>query len=173
MLAGTETALRQFISNFNRKFILGKVVHGSGTLRFFGINFIQHEDYTVSIHADDKLTSIKLYPTSHSRCRAVEEPINEIEGKAFMSINSSIWWLGITASPLCCFYSFYLQQKIYSCQVSTISSQLNALRILKKHGTLSKSIRLSSSEAAEYRLVAFADANHTQIQVSYAIWSEW
>ena len=95
----------------NDKFELGEVVHGTDKLCYYGMNLIQNEDYTVSILANDKIQLIKPYPISIIRRRQCDEKVNEVELKSFTSINASIGWLGITASPLCSFYAGLLQQK--------------------------------------------------------------
>ena len=100
LLTGTDESLRQFVTDFHQKFKLGEVVHGPGTLRFYGLNLIQDTDYSVSIHADDKLNAIEPYPISRTRRRQIDDQMNDIEKKAFMSINASSGWLGITVSPL-------------------------------------------------------------------------
>lgn len=53
-----------------------------------------------------------------------------------MFVNSSVGWLGISASPFCSFYSSYLQQKLPSAKVSTLIPQSNAMRTLKKLSTV-------------------------------------
>ena len=159
-MTGTDTALRQFINAFNLHFKLGEVVHGPGTLRFFGMNIIQNEDYSISIHADDKLKQLEPFPISRSRRRQVDDKMNDIEKKSFMSINASIGWLGTNASILCSFYSFHLQQKIADCHVSALISQFSALRTLKKHGTLTTFAPVQYPNN-DLTIVAFSDASHS------------
>lgn len=69
-----------------------------------------------------------------------------------MSINSSIGRQGIILPSA----------KIDSCHVYAFLSQFNALMILKKHGTPSILIRLASSKASEYTLIASANAVRTK-----------
>ena len=47
LLTGTDPALRKFITEFNAKFKLGEILHGPGTLRFYGMNIIQNSDWSV------------------------------------------------------------------------------------------------------------------------------
>lgn len=60
-MTGTDTALRDFIATLNNKLTLGEVVHGPGTLRFFGMNIIQNDDYSISIHPDSKINQLEPY----------------------------------------------------------------------------------------------------------------
>lgn len=53
--------------------------------------------------------------------------IHSIENGAFVSINSSLGWIGIVMSPLCSFYSSYIQQKSPDIKVSHIIEQTNIL----------------------------------------------
>lgn len=52
-----------------------------------------------------------------------------------MSINSSIRWIGISASPFCAFYSIHLQQLLPDARVAVFITQKYALRAVKKLGT--------------------------------------
>lgn len=86
-------------------------MRGPGTIRYFGINIIQHEDFTVTVHGDDELKALGTYPTSCTRRRNYLEPLKLLELKSFATINSSTYWLGITVAPFCsllqvCFISF-------------------------------------------------------------------
>lgn len=103
-LTSTDEALRDFIISFNEKFKPGDVVHGPGTIRFYGTTISQDEDYSVSIHADDKLNKLEPYPISHSRRRQSDEKKNDLERKPFMSINVSIGWLVTNVSLYCSLY---------------------------------------------------------------------
>lgn len=162
LLTGVDSEMRSFIINYNNKYKLGEVVSGPGNLRFYGLNITQEEDFSVSIHADDKLVSIEPYPISRTRRSQIDENMNDIERKAFMSINASIGWLGITVSPLCSFVSSYLQQKMGHCRISALSSQFSALKTLKKHGTQTKYIGDMPMGRTQCTLVAFADASHSK-----------
>lgn len=61
---GNDDEMRKFISEFNDQFELGEVVNVPDKLLNFGINLIQDDDYTISIHANDKLHLIEPYPIS-------------------------------------------------------------------------------------------------------------
>lgn len=78
-----------------------------------------------------------------------------------MTINAFIGWFGITAYPLCCFYSSYLQQKGDRSQVSALVDQFTSPRTLKKYGTWSfypTTKRINDGVTS----VKFAYASHTK-----------
>lgn len=85
--------------------------------------------------------------------------MSDIEKKDFTSINASFGWLGISVFPLCLFISSFIQQKICGRRISALLSQFTALRLLKKHETLTKYWGLVYS--TQLTLEAFADASHT------------
>lgn len=57
----TNCALRNFIFLFNNHFKLKEVVQDAGTLRFFGMNTNQNDDYSISIHVDEKFNQLEAY----------------------------------------------------------------------------------------------------------------
>lgn len=158
ILAGVEEHANNFIKKFNSRFKLGKIIHGPGRLRFYGLNAIQHEEYSCSIDGDDKLNVLEPYLLSRVRRKQTESRLTMVERSAFMSLNSSLGWLGISASPFCSFCSSYLQQKLTDGLVSALISQTNALRSLKRLGTSIHFPRQSSSQHFTLSAVVFADA---------------
>jgi len=78
-----------------------------------------------------------------------------------MSINSSLGWLGIAASPFCAFYASYLQQKLPNACVSSLVSQVNALRLLKKLGSRIFFPRPEDGKKESVSIAVFADAGRT------------
>lgn len=48
----------------NERIFLGKVTTGSGTLRYYGLNMSQSDDYSICVDADDKLDSFTSLPLS-------------------------------------------------------------------------------------------------------------
>lgn len=163
LLTGMDSVLRRFLTDFNSKFKLGEVVHGPGSLRFYGNNIIQEEHFSVSIHSDDKLQSLEPYPLSRTRRRQIDERMDNVEKKAFLflSLNASIGCLDITAAPFCSLYASYLQQKISPCRVSALGLQYRALGTLKKHGTQMKYSPQSTKEKSDIAIVSFVDASHS------------
>lgn len=86
-----------------------------------------------------------------------------------MSINSSVSWLGTTVSPLCAFYSSHLQQKLPSCRVKALVTQINVLPDLKRFGTVTHYPCPKVDD--DIRIIAFADASHSPegSQICYMI----
>lgn len=136
LATGTDDDLRLFVTSFGNKFTLGEITNGPGRLRFFGLNIVQHEDLSCTSNGDEKLGAIEPYPLSRVRRRQYDEVMNAIERSAFMSVNASIGWLGITSSLLCAFHSSFLQKKLSNACVSSLMAQVNSLQVLKRHGTL-------------------------------------
>ena len=87
--------------------------------------------------------------------------INEIELKAFASINASIGWLGVTASPFCAQVSSYLQQLAPNATVKELILQANMLRKLKKIGTVASYKRPGAVDEQNISVVVFSDAGRT------------
>lgn len=134
LITGVKSYVDDFLVKFDMKFQFGSIVRGPGILKFYGMKIIQNEDFSLSIHADDKLNSLECYPLPRIRRRQVDSACTDVEKSSFMSVNSSLGWLGITASPLCMFYASHLQQMMPSVTVSSVMSQIKYLRLLKKCG---------------------------------------
>ena len=135
LITGVYKHVKAFLHGFNSKFALGTVVSGPGNLRFYGLNIVQDEDMSCSINAEDKLLALEQCPITRLRRQEHDSELNAVERSAFMSLNSSIGWLGIAASPFCAFYASHLQQKLPDARVSVLSLQANGLKVLKKLGT--------------------------------------
>lgn len=101
-------------------------------MRYFGLNINQDTEMDISIDGDDKLERLQPYELSRVRWENVNEKLNEIEMKAFASINASIGWLDVTASPFCAQVSSHLQQLAPNATVKELILQANLLRKLKK-----------------------------------------
>lgn len=72
LIAGVPESTKKFLSRFNSRFSFRTVVSGPGILKFYGLTIEQHEDFSSSIHADDKLNSIECFPLSRIRRRQVD-----------------------------------------------------------------------------------------------------
>lgn len=147
------------LTRLGSMFKLGPVSHGRGKIRFFGMNIIQFDYFSFQIEFDDKLEALEGYAITPVRHRQFDEQLNTIEKRTFMSLNSSISWLETVFLPLCAFYTSYLQQKLPDCQVKSLICQLNSLKTVKRHGTLTMYPELQSDII---NLVAFADASHSR-----------
>lgn len=122
-----------------------------------GLNAVQHEDYKYLLHGDEKLNDLEPYPLSQVRRTQTEFNMNMVEHAVFMSLNSSLGWLGISASPFCSFYLSHLRQELPDGGVSALKSQTNALRILKRFGTSVRFSRPPSPERFTLSSVVSAD----------------
>ena len=159
MLATGELSyVKSFISKFDNQFSLGTVNYGPGLLRFYGLNIRQHADFHCTIDGDEKLEALEPVPITRSRRREIDQPLNDIERSAFMSINASINWLGITASPICAFYSSHLQQRTPINNVGNLLLQSAVLRKLQKIGTQTCYPMPPSNKPVTVSAVVFADA---------------
>lgn len=116
-------------------FELGTISHGPGRLRINRINKFQNEDFICSIDAEEMLTDPERYPLTRFLRRETNFSLNAVQKSAFMSVNSSLGWLGLASSPFCAFYEIYLQQFIPAATVSVLILQSNALSTLNKLGT--------------------------------------
>ena len=80
------------------------------------------------IHRDSRLESSSCFPIDRRRRKQVTETLNAVELKAFLSVNSSIGWLGTNASLLCSFYSSWLQQRAPHPTVQDLIYPINVLK---------------------------------------------
>jgi len=85
-----------------------------------------------------------------------------MEKSAFASSNSSLGWIGTAASPLCSFYSSYLQQKAPGTKVCHLVEQINTIRKLKKLGTTISYPRPVDNQDYEMSILVFSDASRTE-----------
>ena len=157
LVTGLPEVVRAFLQKFNMRYKLGTVAHGPGRLRFYGMNIVQEDDFSSYIDADDKLASLETFPLTRLRRREVDSPLTTVEKASFMSLNSSLGWLGIAASPFCAFYASFLQQKLPNATVAALVSQANGLKLLKNLGTRISFPRPSSG-TKQVSIVVFADA---------------
>lgn len=171
LLTGTDDELAWFERAFGGVFKLGESETGPGRLRFYGLQIEQAEDFSCSVHADDKLQALEAYPLARVRRRQHEDKMNAVELASFRSVNSSISWLGTVCSPMCAFYASSLQQRLPSSTVHDLVAQQNALSLLKKHGTLTTYPTPPDIAKEAVNLVAFADASFKEdkSQLAYVI----
>ena len=146
-------------ATLNKKFELGTVTGGPGRMRFFDTNTVQSQDMTVATDADDKLNGLMEYALSCPGQKQFDQPINELERSLFASTNSSLGWIGTAASPFCSFYASYLQQKTPETKICHLVEQQNAVRKLKKLGTVINYPRPNDTLEYELSVLVFADAS--------------
>ena len=112
LFSGPRNFLEQIISKITSRYTLRTVVFGPGTFLYYGLTISQNEVFSCVIHADDKLNSYEPYPIDRNRRKMQEDDLNELELRNFRSINSSIGWRVISASPLCAFSPFIYSRKV-------------------------------------------------------------
>ena len=154
--------LKSVVNKISSKYKLGTIVYGPGNFRYNGLTISQDTDFIISIHADDKLEALQPYPIDRYRRKQMEEKLNAIELTSFRSLNSSISWIGVAASPFCSFASSYLQQKLPDTTVSDLVAQLNITRELKKLGSSLKFKRPCDKKLYSLSILVFADASRKE-----------
>lgn len=132
LLCSDAQVVDDVIHAIKNRFTLGTVVHGPSTLRFFGLNTIQYDDYSVTIDGDDKLNGFSMAHITRVQRRPLTKTFTTVKQKIFSSINSSFEWLGITASSFCAKVFSLYQQEAPSATISTLRNQLFRLVQLQK-----------------------------------------
>ena len=169
LFAGETPVVNKIVQAIESRYQLRTVVRGPGRFLFFGLRIEQDENFDITVDADQKLDALEAFPISRARRKNGTHHLNSIEQKAFNSLNSSLGWLGIAASPLCSFYSSYLQQRAPTATVSDLISQINYLRVLKKTGTAIHFALPEGTRSAQASIMVFSDAgrkfDHGQLSV--------
>lgn len=161
IVAGEPREIEKIQTGFEEQFNRCSVSHGPVALRFYGLNVSQDEGFNVNIDGNDKLEALEPYPlTRHSR-RSQNDNLTALENSSFMSINSSLGWLGIPASQFGAFYSSFLQQQLPNVTVSSLTIQEKCLSHLKKLGTTISFPRPPIGETLKLSILVFADAGRT------------
>lgn len=128
LLSGLPKTTDPMINGIRDKFELGTLAHVPDPLLYFILNFIYHSYWTTSCDGDYKPVALSRMPLSRSHCRQIYELLNSIYSKSFASLNSSILWLGITATPFCAAFVIILQQSAPYSTVSIIMEQERSQR---------------------------------------------
>lgn len=158
LICGETLTVNNVVDLLNKSFLLGIVVHGPGVLRYFGLNITQHDGYTTIIDGDDKLNRMGTAPVTRVRRSDVHDTLSPTERKMFASINSSVDWLCITASPLCFLISSIFQQNSPTATIATLcnqSAQLKQLQIIETHTYY---CRPGDTLAQNISIIVFCDA---------------
>ena len=98
LMTGEKDDIDRFEHDFNATFKLGTGSSGPGSLRFFGLNIIQDSDTLSTIDGNDKLNALEPHALTRNRHRDQDDKLNDLERSSFMSLNSSLGWLGINLS---------------------------------------------------------------------------
>lgn len=67
LIAGNKNDIADVITKVQRQYKLGTVVYGPGCFLYYGPQICQSSDFTISIHADDKLEQLQGYPITRYR----------------------------------------------------------------------------------------------------------
>jgi len=161
LFGGETNVVEPIIDAVKHRYTLGTIVFGPGTFLFNGLQIRQYEDFTISIDGDSKLDGIEGYPIDRNRRRQISEPVNAIEKSSYSSVNGSLVWIGIAASPFCAFTSSYLQQRAPKATVQDLVAQINMLKQLKKYGTMTTYKRPEDKHSYELSILIFSDASKT------------
>jgi len=159
LFTGSEEHVRSIIDHIRSKYQLGTVLYGPGTFLFFGLTICQDTDFSVTVHGDCKLNALEAFPIDRNRRKQIDTPLNDIELQAFRSVNSSIGWLGIAASPFCSLYASYLQRKAPMPLVRDLVCQINSIWTLKKLGTTIRFKRPPGQDEYKISVLIFSDAS--------------
>lgn len=155
LICGEDIVVDRIFDMLKDRFTLGTIVHGPRHIRCFGLNIIQYDDYTVSINGDDKLFFISSAPMTRTRRRQVTESLSSVEKNLFASINSSVAWLGITASLFRALFSGLFQQSALMATVAMLCNQAARLGKLQQTGRLSHHCRPDDSNEHTASLIVF------------------
>lgn len=117
---------------------------------------LQCERGRVFFHGDEK---IRAQGFQYSGVRSIyyDERLNEIDLKAFQSLNSSLGWLGVAASPFCAHAASVLQQKWFKVAIKDIITQVNILRPIKNMGSTCRLLSVQSVKVISE--LVFSDAS--------------
>ena len=116
---------------------------------------------TISVDAEDKLSSIQPINLSRTRRRELTSPLTSIEQHNFASINSSVGWLGITTSLFCSEFASRFQQLAPCATVKTIIDQSRYLHTIQKLGSYSYYPRFDDNKDHCISLCVFCDAGRS------------
>ena len=158
LFSGEPDVIDKIVGEIDAKFALGTIVRGPGEFLFYGLRIEQDESLDITVHADHKLEALDAFPISRPRRKDMQEALNAMEKKSFNSVNSSLRWLGIAASPLCAFYASYLQQCAPSATLSDLVVQINTLRALKKYGSTIHYTIPPPGSTVDASILVFSDA---------------
>lgn len=82
--------MSSFVKTFGNKFMLGTFASGLGVIKLNGMATKQIDNYSVRMHANDKLLALERFPLVHSRRRQLESPLTKNELSSFIFLNHSL-----------------------------------------------------------------------------------
>lgn len=90
LIAGNKNDIADVITKVQRQYKLGTIIYGPGCFLYYGLQICQSSDFTISIHADDKLEQLQGYPITRYRRKQCDDLLNDIEMASYRSLCSSI-----------------------------------------------------------------------------------
>lgn len=154
----TPLSHRSFNENYQWQVTAWNYHAWTGLIRFFGLNVAQLGDFSIAVDGDYKREALAVMPLSCCRRRDADLPLDYIKLKEFASLNSSIGWLGITASPFCTEFASRIKQKAPKATVKDLIYQAHGLKMLQVLDS-SVSFPSKSDELRHYlSILVFLDA---------------
>lgn len=86
-----------------------------------GMMIEQKTDDPVTIHKNEKLSTLKFFPLFRSRQPQLKSPLTKAEVSLFKSVSLSIGWLDNAAFSLCAIHASHLQQNLFFCVCQIIA----------------------------------------------------
>ncbi len=134
LIGGDDSRRAHLIEKMKRSFEVGTVSHTPGSLMYFGVTITQTDDGDIEMDANEKLNSVATKTITRNRRKEQSSPLTSIELRDYRSVNGSICFMGMIASPLASFVSSYLQQASHSAKVKHMLLQTRMLKDLKNFG---------------------------------------
>lgn len=153
LLAGSIDSIKSVIAKVQARYELGTITIGPDSFIFNGLRVTQSEDLEITMHGDEKVEEIEPYPITRQRRKEINSVLTSFEMSSFRSVNGSLGWLGVAASPFYSFASSHLQQRSSNTTVNDLITQINLVRSLKKKST---KVLYKRPSPGSYKLSVFA-----------------
>lgn len=118
LITGIESTVKEIINKIKDKLKFGTISHAPGNLLFFGITFIQEEEFSIQTMGDENITSLEPYHLFLHRCQQIYGKINSTEKNSFALLSSSVSWH--TTSTFCSEFLSRMKQIAPSETVKTL-----------------------------------------------------
>lgn len=83
LFAAPRHFTEDIISLIQQDLQLGTVFFAPDTFQFYALTITQYDEYSVTVHGDDELQSFEPFSIDRIRRRQVDEPLNQLELRAF------------------------------------------------------------------------------------------
>lgn len=84
LICGLFNHVDDKVTMIQRKLTLRTITHGHGLIRFFGLNIVQNNHYSVTIDGDDKIAAIDKNAVTRVKRHELESRLSAAEAKAFV-----------------------------------------------------------------------------------------